>query len=57
MPEQLLTVGETAAVWAVSPRTVRRLIEAGEIKALRVGSQVRIRESELNRYLARTTSK
>jgi len=53
MSEVLKSVRETAADWKVSTRTVRRLIEAGELKALKVGAQVRIRQAELDGYLAR----
>ena len=55
MPEVLKSIRETAADWQVSSRTVRRLIEAGELKALKVGAQVRIRQAEADRYLARQT--
>jgi len=53
MSDVLKSVRETAADWKVSTRTIRRLIEAGELKALKVGAQVRIRQAEADRYLAR----
>lgn len=48
----LLTVAEVAEVLRVSNMTVYRLIKAGELPALRVGKNYRIRESELEAYLA-----
>jgi excisionase family DNA binding protein len=48
----LLTVAEVAAHMRVSNMTVYRLIKGGELAAVRVGHNYRIRESELERYLA-----
>ena len=48
----LLTVAEVAAVLRVSNMTVYRLIKSGELPALRVGKNYRIRESELEAFLA-----
>ena len=48
----LLTVAEVADVLRVSDMTVYRLIKAGELPALRVGKNYRIREDDLERYLA-----
>jgi excisionase family DNA binding protein len=50
--DRLLTVGEVAALMRVSNMTVYRLIKAGAIGALRVGKNYRIREADVNRYLA-----
>lgn len=50
--DRLLTVGEVAATMRVSNMTVYRLIKAGELPALRVGKSYRVRESEVDRYLA-----
>ncbi len=47
----LLTVAEVANVLRVSSMTVYRLIHAGELPALRVGKNYRIRSEELDRYL------
>lgn len=47
-----LTVGEVAAVLRVSNMTVYRLINAGEIPAVRIGRSFRLREVDLDRYLA-----
>ena len=48
----LLTVAEVAEVLRVSNMTVYRLIKAGELPALRVGKNYRIRERDLEDYLA-----
>ena len=48
----LLTVAEVAEVLRVSNMTVYRLIKAGELPALRVGKNYRIRESELEGFLS-----
>ena len=50
--DRLLTVGEVAATMRVSNMTVYRLIKGGEIAALRVGKNYRIRESDVDRYLS-----
>jgi len=49
--EPLLTVKEVAAVMRVSAMTVYRLINSGQLPAVRVGKNFRIRESDLNEYL------
>ena len=48
----LLTVAEVAELLRVSNMTVYRLIKSGELSALRVGKNYRIRESELGTYLS-----
>ncbi|HTZ09128.1 MAG TPA: helix-turn-helix domain-containing protein [Acidimicrobiales bacterium] len=47
-----LTVREVASTLRVSNMTVYRLINAGELPALRVGKSFRLREDDVNRYLA-----
>ena len=47
----LLTVGEVAAAMRVSNMTVYRLIKGGELAAVRVGHNYRIREGDVERYL------
>ena len=46
-----LTVAEVAAAMRVSTMTVYRLIKSGELAAVRVGHNYRIREDDLERYL------
>ena len=47
-----LTVAEVAALMRVSTMTVYRLIKAGDIAAVRVGKSYRIREDDVDRFLA-----
>jgi excisionase family DNA binding protein len=49
--EPLLTVGEVAATMRVSNMTVYRLIKSGQLPAIRVGKNYRVRESDMNAYL------
>lgn len=50
--DRLLTVGEVAATMRVSNMTVYRLIKSGQLPAIRVGKNYRIRESDMNSYLS-----
>jgi excisionase family DNA binding protein len=50
--ERLLTVTEVAGTMRVSNMTVYRLIKSGQLPAIRVGKNYRIRESDVNRYLS-----
>lgn len=50
--DRLLTVAEVAATMRVSNMTVYRLIKSGQLAAIRVGKNYRIRESDVNRYLS-----
>ena len=52
---RLLTVGEVADVMRVSNMTVYRLIKAGELRAIRVGKNYRIRRDDVERYLSERT--
>ena len=47
----LLTVSEVADFCRLSPRTVRRWIERGELPAHRLGRQLRISEKDLKIFL------
>lgn len=53
--EPLLTVGEVASVMRVSNMTVYRLIKSGQLAAIRVGKNYRIRRSDVDRYLTDRT--
>jgi excisionase family DNA binding protein len=52
---QLLTVGEVADVMRVSNMTVYRLIKGGQLGAIRVGKNYRIRRNDVERYLSQRT--
>lgn len=54
---RFMTVGEVAAVLRVSTMTVYRLINAGQLPAVRIGRSFRVREEELDRYLAERHTK
>jgi len=47
----LLTVSEVASVMRVSNMTVYRLIKSGDLAAVRVGKNYRIREAAVQGYL------
>lgn len=47
----LMTVAEVAEVLRVSRMTVYRLIKGGELTAIRVGKNYRIRRQDLEAYL------
>lgn len=49
--EPLLTVGEVASLMRVSNMTVYRLIKSGQLAAIRVGKNYRIRRNDIDRYL------
>ncbi|HZQ57677.1 MAG TPA: helix-turn-helix domain-containing protein [Acidimicrobiales bacterium] len=48
----LVTVAEVAKQLRVSNMTVYRLINAGELPALRIGKSYRLREDDVDRYLS-----
>ncbi len=49
--EPLLTVGEVAKLMRVSNMTVYRLIKSGQLAAIRVGKNYRLRGRDIERYL------
>ncbi len=50
--DRLLTVMEVASLMRVSNMTVYRLIKSGNLAAIRVGKNYRIRESDVDNYLS-----
>ena len=54
---RLLTVSEVAATMRVSNMTVYRLIKSGQLPAIRVGKNFRIRESDVDKYLSERSVK
>ena len=48
---RFLTVAEVAAQLRVSNMTVYRLINSGELPAVRVGKSYRLREDDVDKYL------
>lgn len=53
----MLSTTEAAALLGVSPDTVQRMCDRGELKAYRVGRQWRIRREDLDAYLASVANK
>ncbi len=51
---RLLTVAEVAALMRVSTMTVYRLIKAGDLAAIRVGKSYRIKEDDVDAFIAAT---
>ena len=51
---RFLTVAEVASLLRVSTMTVYRLIKAGQLASVRVGKSYRVREDDVDRYLAST---
>ena len=47
-----MTVGEVASVLRVSNMTVYRLINSGDLPAVRIGRSFRLRSEDFDRYLA-----
>lgn len=51
--EAFLTTEEVLGYLKVTPRTIYRLIRAGELPAVRIGRQWRFRRTDLNEWLDR----
>jgi len=52
-PRRLLTTQEVVTYLRVNARTVYRLIQSGDLPAVRVGRQWRVRRSDLHEWLER----
>lgn len=53
MIEPHYTTAEVAALLSVNPETVRRLASRGELRFVRVGSELRFSEAAIRDYLER----
>jgi excisionase family DNA binding protein len=49
---RFVTVSEVANLLRVSNMTVYRLVQAGQLPAIRVGRSYRIRDDDVDKYLA-----
>jgi excisionase family DNA binding protein len=49
-PKALSTLETLAARWGVSVRTLRRMVARGDLKAYRIGSQLRFSEEDVRAY-------
>ncbi len=54
---KLYTMPEVAEILKVHVNTVRRLLKASKLEAVKVGNQYRISEEQLNAYLNKHTVK
>jgi len=54
--DKLLTIREVAKILRVSERSVNRYIEAGKLRAFKIG-QWRIRRSDLDKFLKSVQNK
>ncbi|HKC14709.1 MAG TPA: helix-turn-helix domain-containing protein [Patescibacteria group bacterium] len=48
--ENLFNVNQAAFILKVHPLTIRRYIKEGKLKAIRIGGNVRIKESDLQSF-------
>ena len=49
--DRLLTLKDVALILSLSERSVRRIIQAGDFPAIRIGGSPRIRSADLRTYL------
>jgi excisionase family DNA binding protein len=52
MQNKLISIAESSERLGVSTFTTRRLIKSGQLRAVRVGKRVLLRESEIERVIA-----
>ena len=55
MPTKYLSVKEVAQRWRVSHMTIYRLIAEGSLAHTRIGRQIRVEESEADRFIEDNT--
>ncbi len=55
--QKYYTIPDLAEMFGVHSRTIRRLIDDGEIQAFRVGAQWRVSSEQLDNYIESTTNK
>ena len=51
MKDKLFTINEVAEMLSVTHKTVRNLIAKGEIKAIKIGGSIRIKESVIKNLI------
>ena len=54
MPDDILTIAQTAEYLKVCDKTVRRLISKKELAASKVGNSWRIQKEDIDKYLVQT---
>ena len=53
----MMTKTEVCEILVISDNTLRRIIAAGELGAIKVGQRLRFDPKEIERYIARSTQK
>lgn len=56
-PAKYYTIQTLAELWGVSPKTVRRLVNSGELPHIRIGTLIRIRPDQVDEYERNKTEK
>lgn len=56
-PLEVLTINDVASLFRVSPKTVRRWIQAGELAAAKLGNQWRIDALDAKRFFVERLSR
>ena len=51
-PTRFSSLEELAARWGVSVKTLRRIIQRGELKTHRIGTQIRVSEDDIRSFEA-----
>ena len=51
-PSRFVTVAEVAGLLRVSNMTVYRLVQSGQLPAVRIGRSYRLRQEDVDKYLA-----
>jgi putative molybdopterin biosynthesis protein len=54
--DELLTVTEIAQLLRVSDRVVRSLIKDGDLVAVKIGREYRVKRSDVDRYLTKQST-
>lgn len=57
MEKKSFRVDELAHEWDVADRTIRRLIERGDLEAVKVGDTWRIKREEIEKYERQNSSR
>ncbi len=57
MAEKFYTVEDVARILQISVSTVRKLINDGDLRSIRIGKQIRVPESALNEYIERQSGR
>ena len=52
---KLMTRAEVCEILVISDHTLRRIIAAGELRAVRVGGRLRFEQQEVEHYIERST--